>query len=191
MTNNAYGATMTPTRYDLFMRAMHWGMFLLLLAVCALVELHEIFPKGSSGRSAMMALHMALGVTALAAVLPRLGWRVVQKLRGALPDDSGLPQWQRLLALAMQLALYALLVLLPVSGYLSVALDARTVEVFGLFTLPAIGAGDHDLAHNFKEVHEAMATTLYVLVAAHIAAALWHHFALHDDVLRRMSGRPD
>jgi cytochrome b561 len=191
MSNSTSGATMAPTRYDPFMRVMHWGMFLLLVAVCALVELHEIFPKGSSGRSAMMALHMALGVTALAALLPRVFWRVVQKLRGALPDDSDLPPWQRLLALATQLALYALLVLLPVTGYLSVALDAHTVEVFGLFTLPAIGAGDHDLAHNIKEVHEAMATTLYVLVAAHIAAALWHHFALRDDVMRRMSGTRD
>lgn len=186
MSLNTTTGSASPTRYDPFMRTLHWGMFVLLAAVCALVELHEIFPKGSSGRSAMMGLHMALGVSAFAVVLPRLFWRVVQKLRGALPDDRELPAWQRLLANAMHLALYALLLALPLAGYLAVALDAHTVDVFGLFTLPAIGAGDHDLAHQVKEVHEAMATTLYFLVAAHVAAALWHHFGQHDDVLLRM-----
>ncbi|WP_184415200.1 cytochrome b [Rhodocyclus tenuis] len=176
----------TPNRYDPLTRLLHWGMFFLLLAVCALVELHEIFPKGSSGRTAMMALHMSLGVIALIMVLPRLGWRVVQALRGALPDESAMPGWQRLASKAMYLAFYLLLLALPVSGYLGVALDARSVDVFGLFTLPPIGAGDHNLAHDLKEVHETLANVFIALVGLHFAAALWHHFGLRDDVLLRM-----
>lgn len=176
----------TTNRYDPLTRLLHWGMFFLLLAVCALVELHEIFPKGSSGRSAMMALHMSLGVIALIMLLPRLGWRVVQALRGALPEEPAMPGWQRLASKAMYLALYALLLALPVSGYLGVALDARSIDVFGLFTLPPIGAGDHDLAHDVKEVHETLANVFIALVGLHFAAALWHHFGLHDDVLLRM-----
>lgn len=175
-----------PVRYDPLTRLLHWGMFFLLLAVCALVELHEIFPKGSSGRTAMMALHMSLGVLTLFLLLPRLGWRVVQALRGALPEEPAMPGWQRLASKAMYLALYVLLLALPVSGYLGVALDARSVDVFGLFTLPPIGAGDHDLAHNVKELHETLANVFIALVGLHFAAALWHHFGLHDDVLLRM-----
>ena len=50
-------------------------------------------------------------------------------------------------------------------------------------------AADPALVVTVVQLHDWLGWTCYGLLAIHIAAAVWHHVALKDDTLRRMSWR--
>jgi cytochrome b561 len=83
-------------------------------------------------------------------------------------------------------ALYALLVAAPVVGIVLQFARGDALPVFGLFEVASPWAADRAFAGAVKEVHEVLANALVILAALHAAAALLHHFALHDRTLLRM-----
>jgi cytochrome b561 len=62
----------------------------------------------------------------------------------------------------------------------------HALPVFGLAEIASPWAADRSFAHNVKEVHETLANALLLLVGLHAAAALVHHYVLHDRTLTRM-----
>jgi len=140
----------------------------------------------------ILNIHWVLGITIGFLIIPRLLWR----LFGTVPrhvSDSRLENWS---ADAAHWALYALLFLMPVSGYMT-TYDPTN---FGLFTIPAcrdtafaewirtlFGLTTQELEDVMWGVHSFIGKRVaWVLVALHIAAALLHHFVRRDAVLRRM-----
>jgi cytochrome b561 len=101
------------------------------------------------------------------------------------PITPAPPAWEMLAARAMHLALYALMLLLPVTGYLMVNAKGRVVELAG-FALPAVIAASEGLAETLEEIHEILGTAGYVLIGLHVLASVWHHWVQKDDTLRRM-----
>ncbi|TCT19400.1 cytochrome b561-like protein [Thiobaca trueperi] len=75
------------------------------------------------------------------------------------------------------------------SGYLISTADGRSLDVFGLFSVPAILTGLPDQADLAGEVHLVLAIALVTLAAVHALAALKHHFIDRDATLLRMLGR--
>lgn len=126
--------------------------------------------------------HKLLGVTILAVVVCRLGYRLA---RGAPPDEPTLEPWQRLASHLNHWGLYALLIGVPVAGYIGVALFPA-LDIFGLFSLPAVVAPDKAAAKTAFLVHGLLAAALALLIAVHVAAALFHYFVRRDNVLGRM-----
>ena len=94
--------------------------------------------------------------------------------------------WQRHLAGLMHAALYAFLVIMPVLGWLTLSAGGKVIPFFGL-ELSALIASDKAFA--VKEVHETIGTIGYYLIGLHAAAALYHHYFMHDDTLLRMLPR--
>jgi cytochrome b561 len=86
------------------------------------------------------------------------------------------------------LALYALLLALPVLGWAMSSASGTPVHFFGL-TLPPILGEDDDLADTLQVWHVNAAWALLVLATVHVAAALWHHFVRRDRTLRMMLPR--
>lgn len=170
-------------RYGVLTQAFHWGMFALLTAVCLAIELKGIYPRGSSGRAAMTHWHELLGLYAALAVFARLFWRALEAPPPALP---GTPAWQRRAATLTKLALYVLLVALPMTGLVAAVGRGNAVLFLGIDFNALIGPLGRDTGKAVKEVHEFMATAAYWLVGLHATAALWHHFIRHDATLRRM-----
>jgi cytochrome b561 len=83
-------------------------------------------------------------------------------------------------------ALYLLMVIIPLSGWLmSSAKDVPTVW-FGVLPLPDLLARDKELGKQLTELHFALNISLMLLIAVHTTAALLHHLVLKDDILRRM-----
>lgn len=126
--------------------------------------------------------HKLLGVTILAVVVCRLGYRFA---RGAPSDEPTLEPWQRLASHLNHWGLYALLIGVPVAGYIGVALFPA-LDIFGLFSLPAVVAPDKEAARTAFLVHGLLAAALALLIAVHVAAALFHYFVRRDNVLGRM-----
>jgi len=89
-------------------------------------------------------------------------------------------------ALGAHLALYALLLTLPLLGLATSQAHAVHVRLFGLLQLPMLVPADADLADTLSDWHVWLAWALLVLVALHVAAALWHHAVRRDGVLHAM-----
>lgn len=167
---------------------LHWLMFAIVAAAYALMEWRDVVPKGDPLRTTLMHWHWLAGLLVLALVLPRLA---VRALGGAAPPITPPPpRWQERASRLAHLGLYALLLLLPVSGYLMVNAKGRVVEVAGM-ALPVLIAASEALAEALEEIHEILGNLGYALIAVHVVASLWHHFIQKDDTLVRMwpSGR--
>lgn len=172
----------TEDRYSTLSIALHWLMFVLMAAVYASIELREIFPKGSDPREAMKALHFMLGLS----VLLLLFLRVYARFSSPAPAiKPALSTAQQLAASAGHSALYALMLSLPILGWLMLSAAGKPIPFFGL-ELPPLIAENKDLAKQLKEIHGTIAELGYYLIALHVLAALYHHHIKKDNTLTRM-----
>lgn len=129
--------------------------------------------------------HKLVGVTILLVVLCRLAYRLV---RGAPADEPTIEPWQKRASHLNHWGLYLLLVCVPVAGYIGVSLFPA-LDLFGPIALPAVVAPDKAAARTAFYVHGVLAAALVLLIAVHVAAALFHHFIRRDNVLARMIPR--
>jgi cytochrome b561 len=172
----------TRDRYAALSIAAHWLTLLLLIAVYALIELRELYPKGSDPREAMKAWHFMLGMTVFGLVGIRLLLRLLFRAPPITPQP---PTWMRFLASAVYVALYAFLIVMPLLGWLALSAQGKAIPFFGLELPPLIGP-DKTLGGEFEDIHETIGTVGYYLVGLHAAAALFHHYFMGDNTLLRM-----
>jgi cytochrome b561 len=112
--------------------------------------------------------------------------RVAIRLRlGKLPHAGKVLGITRIAAGLTHIALYAVLLALPLIGWALSNAEGKPVHLFGL-TLPALVGADEDLGDALLVWHQDIAWLLLGLVLLHVGAALWHHFVLRDGVLRTM-----
>jgi cytochrome b561 len=129
------------------------------------------------------AWHKWAGVSVFTLVWLRLVWRLLNP-PPAYPD--AMPLMVQRLAHLGHAALYGLMIVIPLSGWLlSSAKGVQTVW-FGVLPLPDLIEKNKALGHLLDEVHEALNTLLMLLLAGHVAAALKHHWIDRDDILKRM-----
>ncbi len=177
----------TPhSRYSSLSITLHWAMLLLLIAVYACMELRGYYPKGSDFREGLKMWHFMFGLTILLLVLIRVVARVTGGTPPIIPDP---PAWQTLIARLTHLALYAFMIAMPIAGWVILSASGKTIPFYGL-DLPALVGPDKAFAEQVKELHETVATIGYFLVGLHAVAALFHHYIVKDDTLRRMMPGP-
>lgn len=123
--------------------------------------------------------HKTLGLAALAAAA---AWPWLRRPR---PERSG-PKWARRLATAVHLGLFAALLALPVSGYLSSTLFGNGLTLSGLVEIPPLLAKNDNLAGVLHQVHRWSAYVFLVLAGVHTTAAAVHA-ARRDGVWATMS----
>lgn len=162
--------------------ALHWIMLVLLVAVYLCMELSGEFPKGSDTRNALKTWHYMLGLS----VFVLVWFRLAIDLRSSKPAITPAPPgWQTRLAQLVQIGLYGLMIGMPLLGWLMLSAGGQAIPFFGL-QLPALIAENKDTASLIKDIHETGATAGYLLVSLHAGAALFHHYFLRDNTLRRM-----
>lgn len=169
-------------RYGSSSIALHWLMLLLIVAVYACIELRELFPKGSDPREALKMWHFMLGLSVFVLVWLRLAVHFSGPVPGIEPEPS---RWVKLSAKFMHVALYVLMIGLPLGGWLVLSASGKPIPFFGL-QLPALVGENKELADLFKEVHETGGTAGYFLIGLHSVAALYHHYFVRDNTLRRI-----
>lgn len=169
-------------RYSLGAIILHW---LIAIAVIANWRIAEAAEHGTDPEKlAIMANHKALGIIILALSVLRLGWRFTHK---APPLSESLAGWEKLLARVTHVVFYVLLIGLPIGGWLGVSYFAAPVDIFGLFTVPALPVGEnHDAGKAVLELHHEGAEILLILIALHILGALKHSFYDRIPSLSRM-----
>lgn len=170
-------------RYGSVSITLHWLMLVLIASVYACIELRGLFPKGSDPREALKMWHFMLGLSVLILAFLRV---LVRFTGGPAPHIEPPPaRWQDLIAKTIHYALYGLMLGMPIAGWLILSLGGKPIPFFGL-QLPALAAENKDLSKLVKEIHETAGNVGYFLIGLHAFAALFHHYVLRDNTLRRM-----
>ncbi len=168
--------------YNPVLRTFHWLMAALIFIALALGVWATQLPRGDL-RSEVLFVHKSFGITVLALVVLRVAVRLVV---GASAYVEPLGRLARAAARAEHLALYALMVALPVSGYLTSNAGGHDVSFFGLFTVPDIVPKDKALDELASQAHHVFAWLIAATLALHLAAVAWHARVKRDTVLTRM-----
>ena len=161
--------------------ALHWLMFLLFAAALLFIELRGNVPKGSPLRDVLRGWHVDAGLLVLLFAFVRVGSRV--GFGGPKPIG---PRLQAAAASALHGVLYLVMFLLPITGVVFSQAGGHDVALFG-WTLPHLVAPNPALRASVRDVHELLGNAVYFLVGIHALAALWHHFVVKDETLRRMT----
>lgn len=169
-------------RFTLPARLFHWSIAVMIVLLYATDYLREAAERGSALRDGILAAHTTIGILVFGLTILRLGWR----FRTGAPAPLGHSPLLLRAAGIGHGALYAITLLMPVFGYLRLAARGRVSSFFG-YPLPSATGNVpwlYDIAHfihgEFGEI------LIIVVVAGHVAAALFHHYILRDDTLRRM-----
>lgn len=173
---------MNTIRYTPPARLLHWLMAALLIGLLALGFYMSDLPL-SPEKLQLYAWHKWAGVTAFILLAIRLLWRATHR-PPALPASMSATA-QRMAHLG-HLALYALMIAIPLSGWLMSSAKGFQTVYFGVLPIPDLLAKNPELGELLATLHGGLNLLLVLTVLGHAAAALKHHFVDKDDVLRRM-----
>jgi cytochrome b561 len=174
-----------PQKYHLTSRILHWSMAAIILGLLGIgIYMTEFLPKEASNRFQIYDLHKSFGVIILLLIFVRIINRILQAVP-ALP--SGLPKYEKLLSHLVHIALYILMILVPLSGYLMSNSFGFPVHLFTI-QMPFIISTNQQLGRLFAKTHEVFAFSLLALVILHFIGAIKHRFfdRPENDVLNRM-----
>lgn len=173
--------------WGLVARILHWVVAVMIVGQITTGWLSE----KETDREASLALirdHFQFGIILSGLILMRLLWRLTNRPPSPPPHE---PRWRELVAERVHRLIYALLLILPISGYIVWVHMKAPMDVFGLFTVPALfvpPVEDETLRAGSWYVHYFAGWILIGLVVVHILAAIWHQFVLRDRLIRRMIG---
>ncbi len=168
--------------YTLVARVLHWvtAILVLLQLPLGIVIANQ---WGGPLQDLLYGGHKSIGALIIPLIVARLTYRLTHR-PPPLPGD--IPRVQRLAAQVTHWALYALLIVQPLLGWMGTSAYPAPVPVFGLFDLPPLLAPNRALSEQLLSVHRLVGFTIAALAALHIGAALFHHFVRRDRVLLRM-----
>ncbi|MGH8259050.1 MAG: cytochrome b [Steroidobacteraceae bacterium] len=160
----------------------HWLVAALLIGQIAFGWFLTTVPRGSPMRGFYVNLHKSTGLVILAVILLRVSWR----LWHAPPRlPSFMPAWERAAARGNHAALYALMLVMPLSGYIASNFSRYGIKFFNAVKLPPWGIDDHRVYAFFNSVHVVTAYVFAAIIAVHVLAAL-RHAVRRDRIFSRM-----
>ena len=171
-------------RYSGLTIALHWLMLLLIVAAYTFILIRGEFPKGSEPRALVKMLHFSIGVTIFALVWVRIAARLASGPAPAITPAP--PALQHKAGKLAHLALYGLMIGMPIGGMLILSFEGEAIPYFGLFQIGPLLAENEGYAEIVEELHEIGGTIGYFLIGLHAVAGLYHHYIRRDDTLRRM-----
>ncbi|MDX1836773.1 cytochrome b [Legionella taurinensis] len=168
------------THFGLAAIGLHWAMAVLIIGLLILGFFMVSLPV-SLQKLKLYGWHKEYGFLALFLVAARLLWR----LSNPTPRLN-LARWEVISARSVHWLFYAMMLLMPLTGWLITSAAGLPASFFGWFTLPNLTGPDEQLRQVFEQAHEWLAYVLIGLIALHAAAALKHYFINKDDILQRM-----
>jgi len=166
-------------------KALHWTIVALLIG-----QFIFAWTMPHVGRNTpvttLISLHFTIGIVILAVAVVRLAWRLTH---AEPPPEDGLPPWQVQSAHIVQVALYGLLFVIPILGWLNASWRNMPIVMFGLELPKLVGTRAPGWGWT-GDVHGLLANYLMLaLVGLHVAAAVYHYFFRRDGVLARIFPR--
>lgn len=173
---------MSPsTHYTRTAIALHWliaGLIICAFALGWTMTEMAISPL----KLRMFNWHKWVGISVLGLAAIRGLWRLTHPAPALLP----MPAWQRIAAHALHGVLYAIMFALPLSGWAYSNAVGYPIVYLGLLPLPNLVEKNKALAQSLLQLHQVLGWLLIITLAAHVLAALKHHFIDRDATLKRM-----
>jgi cytochrome b561 len=175
---------------------LHWLIAVLIL--CNLVLVWTVDSLPDVWTRPVIDMHKSIGLTVLGLVVMRILWRITHR---PPPLPNAYKRWERRASHVTHIALYVLIVLMPVTGYIhdsAYKLAAKNpLRLYGLVPFgrlsfianldPATKESVHSL---FFSIHSALAYVLYALVALHVLATIKHQWIDGQREIERMLPAP-
>jgi cytochrome b561 len=174
---------LTTNNYNPIAKLLHWFMALVIFGLIALGLVMADMPF-SPEKLQYFSWHKWAGVSIFVLVWLRLLWRVLNP-PPAYP--STMPALLQKLAHAGHHLLYALMIIIPLTGWLMSSAKGVQTVWFGVLPIPDLLSKDKELGKLLEDIHASLNWGLMFLLAGHILAALKHHWVDKDDVLTRMT----
>ena len=173
---------MKPTRFSALQRVLHWLMAAAIIAMLfiGVGMVTTVHPRYLT----LVAVHKPLGIAILALALCRI---VLRLRRGAPPLPADLPHVQQLGAHASHLALYGMMVAMPLIGWAMLSAGGYPITLGGALRLPPIAPHDDAWYAVLRTAHVWLAYAFFVTILAHLAAALMHALIRRDGVFATMA----
>jgi cytochrome b561 len=168
------------TSYDRFAITLHWLTVALVLTQFALAESWGWFDRPT--RHLMIVAHMSFGIILSAVIVTRIVWRWIPGHQ--MP--SAVSGWVELASKAVHYLLYIMLISEAVLGFVLRWSGNEAMSFFGLLIPPPFAPLTKATHELIGEIHDWNGWAIVILAAGHAAAALYHHYVLHDRVLSRM-----
>jgi cytochrome b561 len=174
----------TPTNYGSVSRLNHWIGALLVLLLLGIGLYFEGLPRGDARRF-WRGLHIAFGTMAALFLLFRVFWRMRSTSPLALPQAPALKRFSKL----VHWLLLAAIVVMAVTGPLSIWSAGRPLAVFDLVSIPSPFGPFKSWHGPMEEIHGFTANALIFLIGLHLLGVLKHQFIDRDNIVARMTGR--
>lgn len=168
-------------RYSGLAQLLHWTTLLVIFTILPLGWVMVHMAKNAPTRNDYFFVHKSLGVLALALIIARLVWRAIRK---PPPLPPAIEKWENRLADATHFFLYAIFIIMPVSGYIASSASGHPPSFFGL-PLPQLPKNDA-LAERADTIHIYGQYAVYLLLTLHILGVIWHVAYRRDGYLKRM-----
>ena len=172
----------TINSFGYIAKSFHWVIAFLIMGMLILGYFLEDIPAAQ--QEFVYNIHKSIGIIIFGLVVLRLGWRWCN----VQPAYSATyPLIIRFLAHASHYAIYVVIIAMPLSGWIMSTAAGHAPHFLGWFYFPMPGIMlNQKLAGQMVEWHNFLAIVLIGLISLHSAAALFHHFILKDNVLKRM-----
>lgn len=177
--------TPAPAHFTRTAIFLHWFVAVLLAGQFAFGWLLDEIPRNTPARGWWINQHKSVGLIIGLVIVLRIFWR----LRHAPPPPLPMPAWQRRAASATHVAMYACMLLMPLSGYLASNFSKHGIKLFNAVRLAPWGSDDKLLYAVFNQTHKVTAVVLAVLIGVHVLAVAKHVLVDRDRLLARMWGR--
>jgi cytochrome b561 len=175
-------STAAHWRYSPPAVVLHWLVALLIFALFGLGWYMMSLEHRPGGADWWFNLHRSLGLTVAGLVVLRIVWRASHR-PGDLP--AAMPLWEKHASLAAHWFLYALMIVMPLTGYLGASYNRSGAALFG-YQLPFWSGPNRDLSKLFFTIHESLVWLFVAVIVVHALAGLKHWLVDRDRVLQRM-----
>lgn len=163
-------------------RLFHWSIALLVV-----VQIPAGIAMTSEPLAAwadpLFVLHKGLGAVLLVMIVGRMAWRLTHT---PPPFPSYMPPREQRIAHATHMALYALLLIMAVSGYVRTVGDEYPIELLNALGIPPLIPSMPEVAAVMLVVHRVAVFALVALIAAHVAAVVQRAWIDGHPVMDRM-----
>ena len=170
-----------PDRFHAAIRALHWTMALLILAML-FIGVGMVSTAGPAYAS-LVALHRPIGIAILFLALIRLAIRLHT---GAPPLPADLPRLQQRTARGAHILLYLAMIGMPLIGWAMLSAGGYPVRLSAAWSLPPILPQDLFAYGLLRRAHTLVAFAFFALILGHLTIALIHGFVRRDNVLDTM-----
>ena len=187
----------TQRNYGVIAKWIHWSVALLFLgSYCTVYFRHWFTEEKTPENWTALQLHLSIGITIAAVVVLRIIWRNLNKT----PNQEPGSKLAHTAAHLGHYALYAVMILMPVTGYIGTGVNT---EYFFLFDIPKFESTSlyqtmvtNWMGLSFEEFEapidlfhkEIMGEYIvWMLILGHAMAAMYHHFVKKDRTLIKMT----